>query len=144
MTRLHAADLGAPPRVSAPAGLADAKVLTLLNGLTVVLVPRRQFPSVTAVLGFHGGAAAMPPAVLEVVRIVEPQLTHNRHPGRLEVIHADGRGFTADVVRTDRRRLSNALFSLADRVNAASRSTTCSRVAPPAAKRAATSQGAWL
>jgi len=116
MTRLHAADLGAPPRVAAPAGLADAKVLTLLNGLTVVLVPRRQFPSVTAVLGFHGGAAAMPPAVLEVVRIVEPQLTHHRHPGRLEVIHADGRGFTADVVRTDRRRLSNALFSLADRV----------------------------
>ncbi|HMF45007.1 MAG TPA: insulinase family protein, partial [Polyangia bacterium] len=116
MTRLHAAEMGAPPPVTAPASLRDAKVMTLPNGLTVVLAPRRQFPSVAAVLGFYGGAAAMPPAVLEVVRIVEGQLTHGRHPDRLEVVHADGRGFTADFVRTDRRRLSNALFSLADRI----------------------------
>src|SRR5262245_53970793 len=116
MTRRHATDLGAPPRVSAPAGLRDAKVMQLLNGLTVVMVPRRQFPSVTALLGFYGGAAAMPPGVLEVMRIVEPHLSEQRHPNRLEVVHADGRGFTADLVRTDRRRLSNALFSLADRL----------------------------
>ncbi len=116
MTRLRAADLGAPPRVPPPAGLTDAKVMTLLNGLTVVLAPRPQFPSVTALLGFHGGAASMPPGVLEVMRIVEPELAKSRSANRLEVVHADGRGFTADFVRTDRRRLSNALFSLADRL----------------------------
>src|SRR5262245_57430854 len=37
--RLRLADLGAPPRVTAPAGLRDAKVMTLINGLTVVMVP---------------------------------------------------------------------------------------------------------
>jgi predicted Zn-dependent peptidase len=50
------------------------------------------------------------------MRIVEPELARSRNPNRLEVVHADGRGFTADFVRTDRRRLSNALFSLADRL----------------------------
>jgi zinc protease len=114
-TRLRLADLGPPPRVTAPAGLRDAKVLTLLNGLTVVLVPRPQFPSVTALLGFHGGAAAMPPGVLEMVRIVESEL-HKRHPNKTEILKVDGRGFTADFVRTDRRRLSNALYALANRL----------------------------
>jgi len=113
--RLRLADLGAPPRVSAPAGLRDAKVMTLQNGLTVVLVPRPQFPSVTALLGFHGGGAALPPGVLEMVRLVEAEL-RKRHPNRMEVIKVDGRGFTADLVRTDRRRLSNALYALADRL----------------------------
>jgi len=113
--RLRLADLGAPPRVSAPAGLRDAKVMTLQNGLTVVLVPRPQFPSVTALLGFHGGGAALPPGVLEMVRLVEAEL-HKRNPNRMEVIRVDGRGFTADLVRTDRRRLSNALYALADRL----------------------------
>ncbi|HXU01483.1 MAG TPA: insulinase family protein, partial [Polyangia bacterium] len=75
--RLRLADLGAPPRVSAPAGLRDARVMTLANGLTVVLVPRPQFPSVTALLGFHGGSAALPPGVLEMVRLVEAEL-HKR------------------------------------------------------------------
>jgi zinc protease len=114
-TRFRLADLGAPPRVSAPAGLRDARLMTLPNGLTVVLVPRPQFPSVTALLGFHGGSAALPPGVLEMVRVVEAQL-HKRHPTKMEVLRADGRGFTADFVRTDRRRLSNALYSLADRL----------------------------
>src|SRR6185436_2971380 len=53
-TRFRLADLGALPSVSAPAGLRDARLMTLPNGLTVVLVPRPQFPSVTALLGFHG------------------------------------------------------------------------------------------
>ena len=114
-TRFRLADLGAPPTVSAPAGLRDARLMTLPNGLTVVLVPRPQFPSVTALLGFHGGSAALPPGVLEMVRVVEAQL-HKRHPTKMEVLRADGRGFTADFVRTDRRRLSNALYSLADRL----------------------------
>jgi zinc protease len=114
-TRFRLADLGAPPKVSAPAGLRDARLMTLPNGLTVVLVPRPQFPSVTALLGFHGGSAALPPGVLEMVRVVEAQL-HKRHPTKMEVLRADGRGFTADFVRTDRRRLSNALYSLADRL----------------------------
>ena len=111
-----------PPRrfrraahVSAPAGLVTRGMMTLPNGLTVVLVPRPQFPSVTALLGFHGGSAALPPGVLEMVRVVEAHL-HKRHPTELEVLRADGRGFTADFVRTDRRRLSNALYSLADRL----------------------------
>jgi zinc protease len=115
MVRL-ASDLGAPPRVSTPAGLRDAKVMMLLNGLTVVLVPRRQFPSVTALLGFYGGGAALPPGVLEVVRIAEKPLSQNRQPNKLEIGKVDGRGFTADFVRTDRRRLSNALYSLMDRL----------------------------
>ena len=114
-TRFRLADLGAPPSVSAPAGLRDARLMTLPNGLTVVLVPRPQFPSVTALLGFHGGSAALPPGVLEMVRVVEAHL-HKRHPTKMEVLRADGRGFTADFVRTDRRRLSNALYSLADRL----------------------------
>jgi hypothetical protein len=113
--RLRLADLGTPPRASSPAGLRDAKVTTLENGLTVVLVPRPQFPSVTALLGFHGGGAALPPGVLEMVRLVEAEL-HKRNPNRMEVIRVDGRGFTADLVRTDRRRLSNALYALADRL----------------------------
>jgi zinc protease len=114
-TRLRLADLGAPPRVSAPAGLGDARVMTLVNGLTVVLVPRPHFPSVTALMGFYGGAAAMPPGVLEMVRIVEREL-HKRLQHKMEVLKVDGRGFTADVVRTDRRRLSNALYALAHRL----------------------------
>jgi zinc protease len=114
-SRFRLADLGAPPSVSAPAGLRDAKLMTLLNGLTVVLVPRPQFPSVTALLGFHGGSAALPPGVLEMVRVVEAHL-HKKHPTKMEILRADGRGFTADFVRTDRRRLSNALYSLADRL----------------------------
>ena len=116
MTRPQLSDIGTPPRASAPAGLRDARVMTLLNGLTVVLVPRRQFPSVTALLGFHGGRAALPPGVLEMVRIVEGPLSRFRHPSTLEISQFDGRGFTADFVRTDRRRLSNALFSLVDRL----------------------------
>jgi hypothetical protein len=114
-TRFRLADLGAPPSVSAPAGLRDARLMTLPNGLTVVLVPRPQFPSVTALLGFHGGSAALPPGVLEMVRVVEAHL-HKRHPTKMEILRADGRGFTADFVRTDRSRLSNALYSLADRL----------------------------
>jgi predicted Zn-dependent peptidase len=114
-SRLRLADLGTPPRVSAPAGLRDAKVMTLANGLTVALVPRPQFPSVTALLGFYGGGAALPPGVLEMVRLVEVEL-RKRRPTRMEVIKVDGRGFTADLVRTDRRRLSNALYALADRL----------------------------
>jgi zinc protease len=117
-TPFRAADLGAPPRVPPPPGLRDARVMTLLNGLTVVFAPRHQFPSVTALLAFHGGAAALPPGVLELVRIVDPRRPDSRRPGTLEVVKVDGAGFTADLVHTDRRHLSNALFLLADRLKA--------------------------
>ena len=117
-TPFRAADLGAPPRVPPPPGSRDARVLTLVNGLTVVFAPRHQFPSVTALLAFHGGGAALPPGLLELVRVVDPGRPDNRRPGTLEVIKADGAGFTADFVRTDRRHLSNALFLLADRLKA--------------------------
>ena len=90
--------------------------MTLPNGLTVVLVPRPQFPSVTALLGFHGGSAALPPGVLEMVRVVEAHAAQDGTRPRWRSSRADGRGFTADFVRTDRRRLSNALYSLADRL----------------------------
>jgi zinc protease len=117
-TPFRAADLGAPARVAPPPWLRQARVLTLVNGLTVVLAPRRQFPAVTALLGFHGGAAALPPGVLEMVRVVEPRRSHDRRPSKLEVLKADGPGVTSDYVTTDRRHLSNALFLLADRLKA--------------------------
>ena len=99
----------------APAGLRDARVMTLLNGLTVVLVPRPQFPSVTALLGFHGGRAARASA-RHAWRSCASSRRRCRGSGTdtLEIGPFDGRGFTADFVRTDRRRLSNALFSLVD------------------------------
>jgi zinc protease len=117
-TPFRAADLGAPARVAPPPWLREARVLTLLNGLTVVLAPRRQFPAVTAMLGFRGGSAALPPGVLEMVRVVEPRRSHDRRPAKLEVLKADGPGLTADFVTTDRGHVSNALFLLADRLKA--------------------------
>jgi zinc protease len=114
------ADLGAPPRAPPPAGLREATTTVLANGLTVVLVRRPQFPSVTALLGFHGGAAALPAGVLALVRAVEPRRATNppatAATWRLE--KADGPGYTADLVHTDRGHLSNALYMLADRLQA--------------------------
>ena len=79
-TPFRATDLGAPPRVPPPPGLRDARLMTLPNGLTVVLIPRRQFPSVTALLAFHGGGAALPPGVLELVRVVDPRRRRQQPP----------------------------------------------------------------
>jgi zinc protease len=116
----RAADLGTPPRVPPPAGLDAARSFVLPGGLTVMLVPRPQFPSVTALLGFRGGAAALPAGVLELVRAVEP-----RHGGggdaaaaALQIEKVDRPGLTADLVHTDRRHLSTALYLLADRISA--------------------------
>jgi len=118
-TPFRAVDLGAPPRVPAAPELRATRVMTLLNGLTVALVPRKQFPAVTVMLGFHGGAAALPPALLALVRIVDPRRGGaGRRPTPLEVVKADGPGFTADLVHTDARHLSNALFLLAERLKA--------------------------
>jgi zinc protease len=115
-TPFRAADLGAPPRVASAVELRDARTIVLPNGLTMILVRRPRFPAVTALLGFYGGAAAMPPGVLELVRVVDPQRAGGKRSSALQVVKADGPGFTADLVRTDRRHLSNALFLLADRL----------------------------
>ena len=113
----RAADFGAPPPAPAPPGLREARIFPLPNGLTVVLVPRPGFPAVTALLGFHGGAAAIFPGVLTLVRAAEAGGTGQRGAAALRTERADGPGYTADVVRTDRRHLSNALYLLADRVH---------------------------
>jgi zinc protease len=107
-----------PPRVPPPAGMGGMRVQTLTNGLTVVVVPRPQFPSVTVLLGFHGGAAALPPGVLELVRAVEPRRDDGGRSSALAIEESDGPGWTADLVHTDRRHISNALFLLADRLKA--------------------------
>jgi zinc protease len=112
----RASDFGSPPHVQPPAGLREATSVTLPNGMVVVLLPRPQFPSVTVLLGFFGGAAALPDGVLELVRAVEPRLGRDRRSVALRVQKADGPGYTADLVHTDRRHLSNAMFLLADRL----------------------------
>jgi zinc protease len=114
----RAADFKPPPPLPAPAGLDHTRMVTLPNGMAVLLVPRPQFPSVTALLGFYGGRAALPGGVLELVRIVEPRGEGAGRATALEIEGFDGPGWSADYIRTDRRHLSNALFLLADRLKA--------------------------
>ena len=112
----RALDFGAPPRAPAPPGLQQARTYSLPNGLTVVLVPRPGFPALTAVLGFYGGAAAISPGVLSLVRAAESSIGSQHGAAALRTEPDDGPGYTADVVRTDRRHLSNALYLLANRL----------------------------
>lgn len=112
------ADLGPPPRVPAPAGLRDAKTLQLPNGMMVVVMRRPQFPAVTALLGFHGGGAALPPGVLELVRAVDPRRAGQPDATVWRIEPVDGPGYTADLVHTDRSHLPVALSLLANRVQA--------------------------
>ena len=112
----RAADFGAPPRAPAPPGLQEARTYSLPNGLTVVLAPRPGFPALTAVLGFYGGAAAIYPGVLPLVRAAESSVGSQHGAAALRTEPDDGPGYTADVVRTDRRHLSNAIYLLANRL----------------------------
>jgi zinc protease len=115
---LRAATVGPLPRFDPPPELRAVETRTQANGLTVILVPRPQFPSVTALLGFHGGGAALPAGLLGLVRAVSPRGQNRRLASPLEVESLDGPGFTADLVRADRAHLSNALYLLASRLEA--------------------------
>ena len=93
-------------------------MVTLRNGLPVVIVPRPQFPSVTVLLGFHGGRAALPAGVLELVRSVEPRGEGVGRTSALDIEAFDGLGWSADFINTDRAHLSNAMLLLAERLRA--------------------------
>ena len=91
--------------------------MTLLNGLTVVLVPRPPVP-------FGHRAARIPRRLGGAAAGRARAGADRRGSGRTGPAGQqdggrpglDGRGFTADFVRTDRRRLSNALKLLAERL----------------------------
>jgi zinc protease len=115
---LRAAEFPPPAPSEPPEGMSALRGFTLPCGLTVVLVPRHQFPSVTALLGFYGGAAALPPGLLALVRVIDPKSHDPGFSTALKIEDADGPGYSADLVHTDRRHLSNALYLLAGRVRA--------------------------
>jgi zinc protease len=113
---LKAMDFGDPPAAPAPPELAGARQLTLPNGLRVVLVRRPQFPAVTTLLSFHGGAAASPPGMIELLRNLEGEGTFSQDQNALQIRKADGDDYAADLVVTGWRNLSNALAMLAARL----------------------------
>jgi zinc protease len=116
--RRRGTDFRTPPSLPSPAGLDRTSMVTLPNGLPVVLVPRPQFPSVTVLLGFHGGRAALPAGVLELVRAVEPRREGVGRTTALDIEAFDGPGWSADFINTDRRHLSNAMLLLTERLRA--------------------------
>jgi predicted Zn-dependent peptidase len=87
----------------------------------VKLVRRPQFPSVAAVLGFGGGAAASPAGVVELLRLLEHDGSIELRQNALQVQKVDGPDMTADMIVTGRRNLSNALLLLAARLRALDR-----------------------
>jgi zinc protease len=113
--RAQAALFGTPPKGQVPAELSAPSISRLANGVTLVVVPRRQFPAVTAILGFFGGRAALPGGLLRLIRAVEP-----RPAGAtwFATEPLDGPGFTADLARADPAHVSNALYALAGRLRA--------------------------
>jgi len=114
--RQRAVDFGDPPAAAPLPELTGARQLRLPNGLRVALVRRPQFPAVTAVLSFHGGAAASPPGVVELLRVLEREGTFALDQNALQIRKADGDDYAADLVVAGRRNLSNALSLLAARL----------------------------
>jgi zinc protease len=110
------ADFGDPPTTPPAPELQHARRFQLANGMQVVLVQRLQFPSIAAVLGFGGGAAASPPGVVELLRLLEREGTFALDQNALEITKADTEGDAADLVVAGRRNLSNALFMLSLRL----------------------------
>ena len=140
----HGADFRTPPTLPSPAGLDRTSMVTLPNGLPVVLVPRPQFPSVTVLLGFHGGGAALPAGVLELVRVVEPRREGIGRTTALDIEGFDGPGWSADFIthrpRAPVERAAPARRAPArdrrHRVGAAcSSSPRCARTASPDAPK---------
>jgi zinc protease len=110
-------DFGAAPAPAALPELAAARTFRLENGLEVALVPRRQFPVITAALAFHGGVVSgEPPGAVELLRLMEPAGEVAIPLNAMQVVPADGRDYTADVVRAGRNNLGNALYLLALRL----------------------------
>jgi predicted Zn-dependent peptidase len=115
-TPVLGADLGDAPRVPPPPEIAEARHYHMPNGLEVAIIPRHQFPVVTAVLSFNGGTAAGEPrGVVDLLRIVQSP-TLSLAANAMEVNAYDGIDFTSDVVRAGKRNLGNALLLLAARV----------------------------
>lgn len=130
-TPVLGADLGDAPRVPPPPEIAQARHYHLRNGLEVAIIPRRQFPAVTAVLSFNGGTAAGEPrGVVDLLRIVQSP-TLSLAANAMEVNAYDGIDFTSDVVRAGKRNLGNALYLLAARVTRADGIDWDEALAPP-------------
>lgn len=110
-------DLGSPPRLPAPPELASARQLKLDNGLTVVLVPRTDFPSVAVALGFPGGdALSEPPGVRDMVRAMQPPEGSSLALNAVEVSGYDRIDMTTDLVRAGADNLPTALGLLVARL----------------------------
>lgn len=99
-----------------PVGWDQGQSRRLPNGLTVVVVPHGNFPGVTALLGFPGGAAALPAGMMELVRGVETRTSDRVGDETLATEPLDDDGYTADVVRTRPANLGRALYLLAHRL----------------------------
>jgi zinc protease len=112
-----ATDLGLPPRLPAPPELAGARRLKLDNGMTVVLVRRTDFPSVTVALGFPGGdALSEPPGVRDLVRRAQPPGSSSLPFNAVDVSGYDRTDMTTDVVRAGAGNLPTALALLVARL----------------------------
>jgi zinc protease len=112
-----AIDFGSPPRLPSPPELATARQLKLPNGMSVVLVRRTDFPSVTVALGFPGGdAVSEPPGVRDLVRRVQPPEHSSLSFNAIEVSGYDRADMTTDVVRAGAGNLPTALALLVKRL----------------------------
>src|SRR5204863_714534 len=95
----------------------SARRFKLDNGMTVVLVRRADFPSVTAALGFPGGdALSEPPGVRDLVRSVLPPGGSSMAFNAIEVTGYDRTDMTTDVVRAGAANLPTALALLVSRL----------------------------
>ena len=84
--------------------------------MRVLLVRRPQFPSVTAALGFGGGAGASPAGIIQLLRQLEREGTFELRQNAMAIQKVDDEDMTADMVVTGRRNVSNALAMLAVRL----------------------------
>jgi zinc protease len=112
-----AMDFGSPPRLPAPPELAGARQFKLDNGMTVVLVRRTDFPSVSVALGFPGGdALTETPGVRDWVRGVQPPESSSLAFNAIEVTGHDRTDMTTDLVRAGAENLPTALALLVARL----------------------------
>jgi zinc protease len=106
-----------PPRAAPPEGLSSMRSFVLPNGLSVALIQRTAFPTITAALAFKGGTlATTPQEALTVVRIIEKNQTISDPNNGLTLRGFDTPDMSGDFVQAGRGNLPQALTLLARRI----------------------------